>query len=164
MEKEDLSPAAVPLEHVMRMSIPDLQRVHRALFQKDCTVLHVRYLRRKVAWELQARAEGGLSDEARQHALAIAWQSTLRTRAQQRSLRPANSTISLGHDRRLPPPGTLLRRDWKGKSVLVKVLPGGFEYEQRVFPSLTAIANLVSGTRWNGFVFFGLAKDSFRGY
>ena len=163
MEREAIEIAGMPLARVLRMHIPALQRIHRTLFGKDGTVLHIVHLRRKVAWELQARAEGGLPEEARQHALAIAWQSTLRTRGPERAPRLANSTLSLGHDPRLPPPGTLLRRECKGKSVLVKVLPGGFEYEQRIFPSLSAIAKLVSGTNWNGFLFFGLTRDSARG-
>ena len=151
------------IERLMRLSIPALQRTHRELFGKDCTVLHVLYLRRKLAWELQARAQGGLSEESRQHALGIAWQTTLRTRAHSSPSRPVNSTVSLGHDTRLPPPGTLLRRRFKGKSVLVKVLAAGFEYEGRIFGSLSPIANEATGGNWNGFVFFGLAKDTRHG-
>jgi hypothetical protein len=145
----------------MRMHIPALQKVHRSLFGKDSAVVHILHLRRKLAWELQARAEGGLPEETRQYALNVAWQSTLRTRRERTPHR--NSTLSLGHDPRIPPPGTLLRREFRGKSVLVKVLPGGFEYDQRVFRSLSAIAQLVTGTKWNGFVFFGLGQDSSRG-
>jgi hypothetical protein len=120
-------------------------------------------LRRKLAFELQARATGGLAEESRQHALAIAWQTTLRTRAHSPSSFPVNSTVSLGHDTRLPPPGTLLRRDFRGKAVLVKVLSAGFEYDGRIFGSLSAIANEVTGGNWNGFVFFRLARGAARG-
>jgi hypothetical protein len=151
------------IERLMRLSIPALQRTHRELFGKDCTVLHVLYLRRKLAWELQARTQGGLSEESRQHALGIAWQTTLRTRAHSSPSRPVNSTVSLGHDTRLPPPGTLLRRRFKGKSVLVKVLAAGFEYEGRIFGSLSPIANEATGGNWNGFVFFGIARDARHG-
>ena len=163
MDKDTPTPADLPVEGVFRMDIPALQRVHRLLFGKDCTVLHILYLRRKLAWELQARAEGGLSEEARQHALAMAWQTTLRTRAHSRPSRPVNSTVSLGHDTRLPPPGSLLRRQFKGKSVLVKVLSVGFEYDGRIFGSLSSIANEVTGGNWNGFVFFGLTKQAHHG-
>jgi hypothetical protein len=160
-DQQTLTIQDVPAERVLRMRIPALQRVHRLLFGRDSTVTHVLYLRRKLAWELQARAAGGLSEESRQHALGIAWQTTLRTRApsSSRPSRPVNSTVSLGHDTRLPPPGTLLRRQFKDKSVLVKVLSAGFEYEGRIFGSLSPIANEVTGGNWNGFVFFGLTKD-----
>jgi hypothetical protein len=151
------------IERLMRLGIPALQRTHRELFGKDCTVLHVRYLRRKLAWELQARATGGLPEESRQHALGIAWQSTFRTRAHSQPFRPVNPTLSLGHDTRLPPPGSLLRRRFKGRSVLVKVLAAGFEYDGRIFGSLSPIANEVTGVSCNGFVFFGLARDARHG-
>src|SRR5436305_5287326 len=148
------------ISRLMRQGIPAVQRIHRELFGQDCPVLHVHYLRRKLAWELQARAEGGLSEESRQHALGIAWQTTLRTRAHSRPFRPVTSTLSLGHDTRIPPPGTLLRRQFKGKAVLVKVLAAGFEYDGRAFGSLSSIAKAVTGGHWNGFAFFGLIKDS----
>jgi hypothetical protein len=151
------------IEGLMRMGIPALQRTHRELFGKDSTVLHILYLRRKFAWELQVRAQGNLSEESRQHALGIAWQTTLRIRARSPEARPVSGTISLGHDTRLPPPGTFLRRSFKGKSVLVKVLAAGFEYDGRAFGSLSSIANEVTGGNCNGFVFFGLSKDARHG-
>jgi hypothetical protein len=163
MEKDTLATAEGSIERVMRMPIPALQRIHRSLFGKDCTVVHLLYLRRKLAFELQARAAGGLAEESRQHALAIAWQTTLRTRARSPPSFPVNPTVSFGHDTRLPPPGTLLRRDFKGKAVLVKVLSAGFEYDGRTFGSLSAIANEVTGGNWNGFVFFRIARGAARG-
>jgi hypothetical protein len=53
------------IERIMRLGISALQGIHRELFGKNCPVLHVLYLRRKLAWELQARAEGGLSEEVK---------------------------------------------------------------------------------------------------
>jgi hypothetical protein len=151
------------IEGLMHLGIPALQQTHRELFGKDCTVLHVLYLRRKLAWELQMRAQGSLSEESRQHALGIAWQTTLRTRARSHASRRVTATISLGHDTRLPPPGTFLKRSFKGKSVLVKVLAAGFEYDGRIFGSLSPIANEVTGGNCNGFAFFGLSKDARHG-
>ena len=162
MEKNISEDGNALIERLMRLDIPALQRTHRELFGKDCAVIHILYMRRKLAWELQARAEGGLSEESRQHALAIAWQTTLRTRAHSPS-RPVDPTVSFGHDTRLPPPGTLLRRRFKGKSVLVKVLAAGFEYDGRVFGSLSPIANEVTGGNWNGFVFFRLTRKARHG-
>ena len=162
MEKENSSTLRDSIERLMRLGIPGLQRTHRELFGADSSVLHVGYLRRKLAWELQAREDGRLPEEMRQYALNIAWQTTLRTRAHTRS-RPVNSTVSFGHDTRLPPPGTMLRRNFKGKQVLVKVLAAGFEYEGRVFGSLSAIANEVTGGNWNGFVFFRLVRGALNG-
>jgi hypothetical protein len=61
-------------------------------------------------------------------------------------------------DWRLPAPGTLLTRRLDGRDVVVKVLKDGFEYQSRRYRSLSAIAREVTGTRWNGLLFFGLAE------
>ena len=63
-------------------------------------------------------------------------------------------------DSRLPLPGTLLSRKWKGRTVLVEVLSKGFRYENRHYASLSAIAVAVTGTRWNGLAFFGLTRPA----
>ena len=64
--------------------------------------------------------------------------------------------------RRLPLPGTLLSRKWKGRTILVEVLAKGFRYENQHYPSLSAIAVEVTGTRWNGLAFFGLTRPAGR--
>ena len=52
-------------------------------------------------------------------------------------------------DIRLPKPGDVLRRCYKGRAITVRVLESGFEYEGRRFRSLSAIAQAVTGTHWN---------------
>jgi hypothetical protein len=52
-----------------------------------------------------------------------------------------------------------LTRDFKGRTYVVKVLVDGFEYEERKYRSLSAIAGEITGTRWNGFLFFGLNRE-----
>jgi hypothetical protein len=61
-------------------------------------------------------------------------------------------------DWRLPSPGTLLTRKLAQRQVVVKVLEDGFEFESRHYKSLSAIAREVTGTRWNGLLFFGLTE------
>jgi hypothetical protein len=56
--------------------------------------------------------------------------------------------------------GTILRRSWKGRTILVEVLPKGFQYENQHYPSLSNIAFEITGTRWNGFAFFGLLRKA----
>ena len=60
------------------------------------------------------------------------------------------------HDPRLPMPGTVLTREYRGQRLRVTVLASGFEYEGRVFRSLSAVARDVTGATWNGYLFFGL--------
>jgi hypothetical protein len=61
-------------------------------------------------------------------------------------------------DPRIPPPGTVLVRHVGGRTVSVKVLERGFEYEGRIYSSLSPIAREVTGTIWNGLLFFGLVR------
>ena len=61
-------------------------------------------------------------------------------------------------DPRLPAAGTLLKRSYGQQSVEVRVHEDGFEYNGKSYASLSAIALQVTGTRWNGFLFFGLNK------
>jgi tRNA splicing ligase len=56
--------------------------------------------------------------------------------------------------------GTLLWKDYKNRTIVVRVLDHGFEYDRRRFTSLSAIAQEITGTKWNGYLFFGLAKEN----
>ena len=59
---------------------------------------------------------------------------------------------------RLPLPGTILTRDYKGTMIQVQVLPNGFEYQGEVYKSLSAVAKAVTGQHVNGFAFFRLSQ------
>ncbi|MBF0192780.1 MAG: DUF2924 domain-containing protein [Magnetococcales bacterium] len=59
-------------------------------------------------------------------------------------------------------PGTRLIREWKGQECCCTVLEDGFEYQGRKFGSLSAVANFISGTKWNGLTFWGLKKQEIR--
>ena len=71
--------------------------------------------------------------------------------------RTTEGHISPSRDPRLPVPGTLLAREFRGRDIVVKVLDEGFEFEDRRYQSLSAIAKDVTGSKWNGFLFFGIA-------
>jgi Protein of unknown function (DUF2924) len=68
-------------------------------------------------------------------------------------------SYSPSHDRRVPLPGTVLTREYRGEAIRVTVLEKGFEWEGQVYRSLTAIANAVTGSHWNGYGFFGLLDN-----
>ena len=109
---------------------------------------------RRLAWRLQALAEGELSERARERAQSLARDADLRLTAPQSMTRPRGGQ---GADSRLPKPGVLLTRSFQGRTVDVEVLDHGFRYDGVVYRSLSAVARTVSGTRWNGYAFFGLA-------
>lgn len=63
-------------------------------------------------------------------------------------------------DPRLSAPGGVVERRYKGRDIVVKVREEGFEYEGKLHKSLSAIGREVTGTKWNGFLFFGCAVDN----
>jgi hypothetical protein len=151
------------IDELQHLTIPVLKQRYRELFGEDSKSSNKQFLFRRIAWCLQANAEGGLSERARQRAAEIADDRDLRLRAPQAFLEQPSSTSwsqerRPARDWRLPRPGTLLTRRVGNRQVVVKVLDDGFEYESRHYRSLSAIAREVTGTRWNGLLFFGLSE------
>jgi hypothetical protein len=153
------------------MNAPQLQAVHQKLFGMEHPIANCQHLRRKIAWHIQAAKDGGLPESVRQYAMAVAQGTELRSRMSENAARrlaqlPAEqiTTIQLiqTRDARLPMPGSLLVKKYKDKTLVVKVLDDGYEYDGRRYKSLSAIAGEIAGVRWNGFAFFGLEKRSRR--
>lgn len=63
-----------------------------------------------------------------------------------------------GRDPRLPIPGTVITKTYKGQAIWVKVLENGFEYQGQIYKNLSSIATAITGDHWNGFIFFGLNR------
>ena len=154
------------IENLRRLTVGGLRQKYREVFGEESRSGHKDYLFRRIAWRLQANAEGGLSERARRRALEIANDADLRIRApkdpggSESGHRTVVGTVGGGRDPRLPAPGTLLTRDFKGRTHVVKALADGFEYDGRTYRSLSAIAGEITGTRWNGFLFFGLIREA----
>jgi hypothetical protein len=147
-----------------KMPMADLKARYAELFGEQTRSCNRDYLVRRIAWRLQARAEGDLSERARKRAAELADDADLRTRAP--GGKPGDgrphlvAPIRVEPTNRGPMPGTLLTRPYKGREIVVKVLEKGFEHEGRVYRSLTAIANEVTGGHWSGHLFFNVAKSA----
>jgi hypothetical protein len=131
------------------------------LFGRPATTRNKQYLRKRVAWEIQARIEGGLSERALQRIDELAahvperWKRALDPKAPARPGPARLPESSPGaRDPRLPAPGTVLSRTHGGVEHRVTVLANGFEYQGERYRSLSAIARKITGTPWNGFLFF----------
>jgi hypothetical protein len=61
-------------------------------------------------------------------------------------------------DKRLPPPGSVITRIYKGQTFQVRVLVAGFEFAGTTYPSLSAVAKAITGSHCNGFLFFNLTS------
>ena len=146
------------IELLRRATVAELRVKYLELFGQPSRSNHKQFLFRRVAWRLQALAYGELSEQARQRALALAQDVDLRIKAPAHLVATADQVLQPtlgsrrkpGHDERLPGPGSVLRREYKGQLVVVQVLPNGFQYQDRYFKSLSAIARQATGTPWNG--------------
>jgi len=139
------------------LSAKELKEKYEALFngERPASTYKV-YLWRQIAYRMQEMAYGGLSEEA---------QGKIKELVQEydpinnKTLRPEKSPQEKKRstrDRRLPIPGTFLVKEYKGKAIQVKVLEKGFEYEGAIYKTLSKVAKVVTGSHWNGYVFFGL--------
>ena len=121
------------------------------------------WLIRRIAWRLQANAEGGLSEWARDRTAKLANDAELRATApqakgfgQNAQESPTVAQVATPSDRRLPIPGGVIVRDYKGRRLQVKVLDQGLEFEGQIFKSLSAVAKHITGNHCNGYLFFRL--------
>ncbi|MBV9502794.1 MAG: DUF2924 domain-containing protein [Acidobacteriaceae bacterium] len=146
------------IESLRKLKIAELKTRYRDLFGEASPSYNRAHLFRRIAWRLQAQAEGDLSERARQRA-KLANDLDLRRQAPRRFWHELECNGELpNRDPRLPPTDTVLDRVYQGQIVRVTVLASGFEYEGKHYASLSAIAYRVTGTRWNGFHFFGLKQ------
>lgn len=149
------------IDQLRQMTTAQLQMKYQELFGQASHSNHKGYLFRRLAWRLQSKAEGGLSERARQFARAIAEEADLRLCPPKKAggAQPLIPVSTAGRsDPRLPPPGTQLVKHYKNETITVTVLEGGFQHGERVYKSLSAIARQVTGTQWNGYSFFSLGE------
>ena len=146
------------------MTVPELRDRYVQVFGDEPRTRHKQYIIKRIVWRLQALEQGDLSERARQRAAELANDADLRlyppkTKPAVADGQTVTGTIPPATDRRLPMPGAVITRQYKGQLVEVHVKDDGFEYEGEKYRSLSAIAKVVTGTHWNGYHFFALTKD-----
>ena len=149
-----------------RMTVPQLRERYAEVFGEAARSFNKPHLIKRIAWRLQAIQEGDLSERARRRAHELAKDADLRIRP---PITPSDtggngtvvtSPFRVGPDDRLPMPGTLLTREYKGQTIQVRVLSNGFEFEGEVYRSLSAVAQKITGAHWNGYYFFRVPKPA----
>jgi len=155
------------------MNVPALAERYRELYGEPTRSRNRAYLKKRLAWRIEANFQGDLSQGAVARIQQLGDQ--LPERWQMRLGQPASAAAAPSddgppattltvfaatepRDPRVPPPGTIISRVFDGKTHEVTVCVEGFEYEGRKYKTLSAIANQIAGSRWNGFLFFGLKK------
>ncbi|PVZ47975.1 DUF2924 domain-containing protein [Thalassobacter stenotrophicus] len=140
-------PILARLTALKSMSVNDLKAEWQALFNAPAPNNSRTFLESRLAYRIQELTYGGPDKQTRRllDLLADEVEGTLTRKAQ----------IA---DPRNPVVGTKLIREWDGTAHTVTVLKDGFEWDGRRYKSLSAVARAITGTRWNGYRFFGLRE------
>jgi len=152
------------IHRLREMTVGELRIEWERLYGSPTTSRNRDHLWRRLAWEIQARAHGGLSDRAKQRLEELA--PDLHARARTPNVggdaavpAPAGQPPRTIRDFRLPVVGSVITKIYKGHELRVVVRDGGFEFDGAMFPSLSALARHVTGCRSiNGKLFFGLTE------
>jgi hypothetical protein len=127
------------LAAISQMQLDDLRALWTRHYGTPPALRSVPIFRMQLAWRLQAGVHGGLDHATR------------------RSLDRTGPVQVEGRGLGI---GAILLRNWKGRRVEVVVEQDGFRWEGKTFPSLSAVATAIAGSRWNGPRFFGLRDTS----
>jgi hypothetical protein len=140
-------PILARLAALKALSVNELKAEWQALFDAPAPNNSRTFLESRLAYRIQELTYGGPDKQTRRllDLLADEVEGTLTRKAQ----------IA---DPRNPVVGTKLIREWNGVAHTVTVLREGFDWDGRRYKSLSAVARAITGTRWNGYRFFGLRE------
>ena len=140
-------PILAQLAGLKTMPTSGLKEKWRELFTTEPPPYNRRFLESRLAYRIQELAYGGLKRETLERLEALGEQIDGR-----------NITLRRIRLEQRPIAGTRLIREYQGVEHVVTVTRDGYEWQGRPYQSLSAIARAITGTRWNGWVFFGLRK------
>lgn len=147
------------MEKLRTLPVAQLRARYLELFGEETTSRNKDYLFKRIAYRMQEKKYGGLTMRARERAAILAEDAPIRRRLSPSSdAAPVVAPPPTNRDSRLPPPGVELRRTFDGVEHVVTVLDDGFSFRGKPYKSLSVIAREITGTRWNGFGFFGLLR------
>lgn len=164
---------SMELNALDRLSTGDLAERYKELHGQPCRTRHRQYLIRKIAWRIQANAEGDLTERARKRASELANDADIRVMAPRTLIcppqfghaatitRPMPTEPEKPNDPRMPPPGTTLVRQYKGRMIRAVIQDDGqsVEWNGERFRSLSALANRITRSHMSGYRFFRLGAN-----
>lgn len=130
---------------IKQMSMTQLKLTWSQYFDTEPPKFNRANIEKKLIYRIQEMAYGGLTNETKE------------------KIRRMKYDINAGimqRSRDLPPPGTVIVREYQGTEHRVIVLKDGFEYQSMKYKNLSVIARVITGTRWSGPVFFGLKRHA----
>jgi hypothetical protein len=149
------------LTTLKRLTPQQLRDRYATVFGETTRAANKAWLLKRIAWRLQALAEGDPSERAHRRAAELAYDADLRlTPRRAATITPKGPPPAAAvppppaRDARLPCPGTVLTRPYRGEVLDVRVLADGFEHAGTIYPSLSAVARAITGSYCNGFLFF----------
>ena len=131
--------------------IAGLKQQWRDLFESEPPPYNRRFLEHRLAYRIQELAYGGLKPE-----------TLKRLRELGEQLDGGDPKNRRRHHQDRPLAGTRLIREWQGVEHCATVRDDGYEYQGRPYRSLSAVARAITGTQWNGWLFFGLKNRGAR--
>lgn len=147
VKQDEDAPVLARLAALKAMSVRELKAEWERLFDAAAPNNSRGYLEQRLAYRIQELTYGGLSREAVR---------TLDALADEIEGRKGRKAVLA--DARGPVVGTRLVREWDGAEHVVTVLGDGFDWRGQRYKSLSAVARAITGTRWNGWRFFGLRE------
>ena len=148
MKVDDNTQVLARLAALKDMTVRELKAEWAKLFSSDAPNNSRPFLEQRLAYRIQELTWGGPSKPVRQLLDALA------DEVEGKKVR--RSVIA---DPRNPVIGTRLVREWDGAEHVITVLKDGFDWQGRRYKSLSSIARDITGTRWNGYRFFGLREN-----
>ena len=148
-------PILVQIMTLKNQPLETLKTRYSELFPGDAPPSNNKvFIWRKIAYRLQEIEYGGLSADTQGRISELIERYDP---VNNKMLRPQSSPVqekAVGRDTRLPIPGAIIRKEYKGQVLEVKVLEKGFEYLGKTYRTLSAVAKAVTGDHWNGYLFF----------
>jgi len=140
-EKQEQPNIRVQLARLQVMELEDLRGMWLRIFGKPAPDCGKVFLRRQLAYKIQELHFGGMTQTA------------------DSALKKLASMPKAVANRAGAIPGTTYKREWKGKVYTVIATMDGFEFNGIVFKTLSGVAHAITGTQWNGKVFFGVKNN-----
>lgn len=147
------------LAALKQLGMNDLRARYAKVFGETTKASNREFLTKRILWRMQSKAEGTLSERALRRAEELADEAYLRTTIPKMPAVNGHEVVrDAPRSSGLPMPGAVITRQYKGRTIRVTVLYEGFEHDGEVYASLSAIAKAVTGSHWNGNLFFGIAQ------
>jgi hypothetical protein len=152
------------IEKLSDLTVNELREKWVEVWNEPCRSRNKDYLRKRIAWRIQARAFGGLSERALRRAEELADETLLRVLPPRKApaTKSPGDTINEGfviENPTIPMPGSVITKKYQGRKLVVTVEENGFKYKGQIYRSLSAVAKAVTGTHWNGRAFFGFKNS-----